>query len=160
SEKTRRILEPRTASLKKRLRTIQVLSENDIPVNAMLAPIIPGINSHEILKLAKTVSDHGALSFGITVVRLNGAIGQIFTDWIRKTLPDRAEKVLHLIEECHGGQLNDSRFGIRNRGEGKIAQQIRDMAHLARKTYFKDKSFPPLNKELFETYKSGQTKLF
>ncbi|NAS10843.1 PA0069 family radical SAM protein [Poritiphilus flavus] len=160
SEKTRRILEPRTASLKKRLRTIKVLSENDIPVNAMLAPIIPGINSHEILKLAKTVSDHGALSFGITVVRLNGAIGQIFTDWIRKTLPDRAERVLHLIEDCHGGKLNDSRFGIRNRGEGKIAQQIRDMANLARKTYFKDKSFPELNKNLFETYKSGQTKLF
>ena len=160
SEKTRRILEPRTASLKKRLRAIELLSLNNIPVNAMLAPIIPGINSHEILKLAKAVSDKGALSFAITIVRLNGAIGSIFTDWIRKTLPDKADKVLNLIKECHGGTLNDSRFGIRSRGEGKIAQQIHDMANLAKKTYFKDKTFPPLNKDLYETYKSGQMKLF
>jgi len=47
SEKTRRILEPRTATIKKRLEVIKTLSDNGIPVNAMLAPIIPSINSHE-----------------------------------------------------------------------------------------------------------------
>lgn len=160
SEKTRRILEPRTTTIKKRLETIRVLSENNIPVNAMLAPIIPGINSHEILKLAKAVSENGALSCAFTVVRLNGAIGQIFTDWIKKTLPDRADKVLHQIESCHGGTLNDSRFGIRTRGEGKIATQIYDLVRLAKHTYFKDKTFPKLNTELHEQYKDGQWKLF
>ncbi|MER3375965.1 MAG: PA0069 family radical SAM protein [Allomuricauda sp.] len=160
SEKTRRKLEPRTASLQKRLKAIKVLSENNIPVNAMLAPMIPGINSHELLKLAKTVSEHGALSFGFTVVRLNGAIGQIFTDWIKKAMPDRAEKVLHLIQDCHGGSINDSRFGLRNRGEGKIATQIHDMAKLARQLYFKDKTFPRLNVELHQQYKNGQMRLF
>ena len=160
SEKTRRLLEPRTATIKKRLETIRVLSENNIPVNAMLAPMIPGINSHELLKLAKTVSEHGALSFAFTVVRLNGAIGQIFTDWIKKTMPDRADKVLHLIQDCHGGSLNDSRFGIRTRGEGKIAAQIHDMAILARKKYFSKKVFPKLRTDLHEQYKDGQMKLF
>lgn len=160
SEKTRRILEPRTTTIKKRLETIRVLSENDIPVNAMLAPIIPGINSHEILKLAKAVSENGALSCAFTIVRLNGAIGQIFTDWIHKTLPDRAEKVLHQIESCHGGSLNDSRFGIRTRGEGKIATQIHDLVRLAKRTNFKDKKFPKLNTELHEQYKDGQMRLF
>lgn len=160
SEQTRRKLEPRTASIQKRLRTIQVLSENNIPVNAMLAPMIPGINSHELLPLAKAVAEHGALSFGFTVVRLNGAIGQIFTDWIKKAMPDRAEKVLHQIQDCHGGTINDSRFGLRNRGEGKIASQIHDMARLARQKYFKDKNFPILNKELHEQYKDGQMRLF
>ncbi|NDV14518.1 PA0069 family radical SAM protein [Muricauda sp. TY007] len=160
SEKTRRKLEPRTASIQKRLKTIQVLSENNIPVNAMLAPMIPGINSHELLPLAKAVAEHGALSFGLTVVRLNGAIGQIFSDWIKKAMPDRAEKVLHQIQDCHGGTLNDSRFGTRTKGEGKIAEQIHEMAHLARKRYFKDKTFPRLNMELHEEYKDGQMKLF
>jgi DNA repair photolyase len=159
SEETRRILEPRTATIKKRLETIKILSENKIPVNAMLAPIIPGINSHEIMNLAKAVSDHGALSFGFTVVRLNGAIGHIFTDWIKKTLPDRADKVLHQIEACHNGTLNDSRFGIRSRGEGKIAQQIHDMMSLAKRVHFKEKAFPKLNHELYEIYKQGQLKL-
>ncbi|MGI9552745.1 MAG: PA0069 family radical SAM protein [Aurantibacter sp.] len=160
SEETRRILEPRTATIKKRLETIRMLSENKIPVNAMLAPIIPGINSHEIMNLAKTVSDNGALSFGFTVVRLNGAIGQIFTDWIKKAMPDKAEKVLHQIQECHNGTLNDSRFGIRSRGEGKIATQIHDLARLARRRHFKGKIFPKLNNELHEQYKQGQMKLF
>ena len=160
SEETRRILEPRTATIKKRLETIRILSENNIPVNAMLAPIIPGINSHEILNLAKAVSEHGALSFGFTVVRLNGAVGQIFSDWIRKTLPDRADKVLHQIQECHGGTLNDSRLGIRSRGEGKIATQIHDVMHLAKQKYFKNKTFPKLNTELYDQFKDGQMRLF
>ena len=160
SEETRRLLEPRTTTIKKRLETIKILSENGIPVNAMLAPIIPGINSHEILHLAKTVAENGASSFGFTVVRLNGAIGQIFTDWIQKTMPDRASKVLHQIEECHGGTLNDSRFGIRSRGEGKIATQIHDLMRLAKRTYFKNSNTLPLNTSLHELHKDGQLKLF
>jgi len=160
SEETRRILEPRTTTIRKRLETIRVLSENSIPVNAMMAPIIPGINSHEILNLARAVYDKGALSMAFSVVRLNGAIGEIFTDWIRKTLPNKADKVLHQIEQCHGGNLNDSRFGIRSKGEGKIATQIHDMVRLANRIYFKDKSFPKLNASLHELYKDGQLKLF
>ncbi|MGJ8591350.1 MAG: PA0069 family radical SAM protein [Aquaticitalea sp.] len=160
SEETRRVLEPRTASIKKRLETVKILSENNIPVNVMIAPIIPSINSHEILPLAKTVSELGALSIGHTIVRLNGAIGEIFKDWIQKTMPDRAQKVLHQIESCHGGNLNDSRFGMRMRGEGEIAKQINDLVKLAKLKYFKDKSILPLNCSLHETYKNGQMKLF
>ncbi|RNC92155.1 MAG: PA0069 family radical SAM protein [Allomuricauda sp.] len=160
SEHTRRLLEPRTATINRRLKTIKTLADNGIPVNAMLAPMIPGINSHELLKLAKAVAENGALSFGYTVVRLNGAIGQLFTDWIRKAMPNRAEKVLHLIQECHGGTINDSRFGIRNRGEGKVAEQIHQMAQLARKKYFSDRSFPELRMDLHEQFKEGQMKLF
>jgi len=160
SEDTRRVLEPRTATIRKRLETIRVLAQNGIPVNAMLSPIIPGINSHEIMSLAKATSENGALSFAIMLVRLNGAIGGIFTDWINKTMPDKATKVLNLIKACHGGSLNDSRIGVRGKGEGIIAQQINDLSHLAKRTYFKGKTFPKLNKELHAQYKNGQLNLF
>ncbi|MGB5645636.1 PA0069 family radical SAM protein [Muriicola sp.] len=160
SEKTRRLLEPRTATITKRLETIKILSEHKIPVNAMLAPIIPGINSHELLQLARAVADHGALSFVFTVVRLNGAIGFLFTDWIQRTMPDKATKVLNQIASCHGGSLNDNRFGIRNKGEGVFAKQIHDLSKLARRTYFEGRSFPKLNKDLYEIHKNGQWKLF
>ncbi len=160
SEETRRILEPRTATIKRRLQVVKELSDNGIPVNAMLAPIIPSINSHEVLPLAKAVSEAGALSIAHTIVRLNGAIGEIFTDWIKKTMPDRADKVLHQIENCHGGTLNESRFGVRMRGEGQIAKQINDLVKLARLKYFKDKHMPRLNIDLHEQYKDGQMKLF
>ncbi|MDG3582717.1 PA0069 family radical SAM protein [Galbibacter pacificus] len=167
SEDTRRVLEPRTASIKKRLETVKTLSDNMVPVNVMMAPIIPSINSHEILPLAKTVRKHGAISIGFTVVRLNGAIGEIFTDWIHKTLPDKAEKVLHQIAECHGGTLNDSRYGVRKTGEGKIAEQIHALIKIARQQYFSDIQMPQLNKSLFnmqrELFKNsppGQMNLF
>ncbi|MBT8177996.1 MAG: radical SAM protein, partial [Eudoraea sp.] len=124
------------------------------------APIIPGINSHELLALAKSCSAHGAHSFGYIVVRLNGAIGTLFTEWIRIALPDRADKVLSQIAACHGGKLNDSRFGIRGRGEGKLAKQIQDMARLGRQKYYANRKPIPLNTELHEAYKSGQLKLF
>lgn len=160
SEKTRMLLEPRTATIKKRLETVELLSENGIPVNVMLAPIIPGINSHEILPLAKAASDAGALSIGYTVVRLNGAIGEIFSDWIHKAMPDRAEKVLNQIKDCHGGSLNDSRWGDRMRGEGEFSQMIRSQIALAKRKYFAGRHFPPLNTTLYEQYKDGQLKLF
>lgn len=160
SEETRRVLEPRTTTIKKRLETVKTLAENGIPVNVMLAPIIPSINSHEILPMAKKVSELGATSIAFTIVRLNGAIGEIFTDWIRKTMPDKADKVLHQIESCHGGTLNDSRYGHRMRGEGKIAEQIRNLIQLARRKYFQNKKMPSLNTQLHEQYKNGQYSLF
>lgn len=159
SEETRRILEPRTATIKRRFETVKLLSDNGVPVNVMIAPIIPSINNHEVLSIAKEASAQGAVSIAHTFIRLNGAIGQLFTDWIQKTMPDRAEKVLNQIKSCHGGQLNDSRFGTRMRGEGNIVQQVHDLVRLARHKYFKENRMPKLNVGLHEQYKTGQLKL-
>jgi len=160
SERTRLLLEPRTATIQKRLDTVKLLSENGIPVNVMLAPIIPGINSHEIIPLAKAASEAGALSIAHNIVRLNGSIGEIFSDWIQKAMPDRASKVLNQIKECHGGNLNDSRYGNRMRGEGEFALQIHAQIRLAKRKFFAGKKFPALNTALYEQYKGGQLSLF
>lgn len=160
SDDLRRILEPRTATIKKRLNTVKVLSDNGIPVSVNIAPIIPTINSHEVLPLAKTIANHGALGINHTVVRLNGAVAELFTEWIHKTMPDRAEKVLRQIESCHGGNLSNSHFGVRMHGQGPIAKQINDMITLARHKYFKGRVVPKLNTMLHEQFKEGQLKLF
>lgn len=160
SEETKRILEPRTTSIKKRFETVKILSANNIPINVMMAPIIPAINSHELLNLAKKASYNGANSIGFTLVRLNGAIGRIFKDWVLKMYPDRVSKILHQIEDCHNGKLNDSRFGTRMRGEGKIAEQISMQFKLAKKLYFKDTLKPKLNYSHFSKEKVYQTSLF
>ncbi|MDY0779956.1 PA0069 family radical SAM protein [Tenacibaculum sp. IB213877] len=160
SEETRRVLEPRTATIKKRLETVEILAENGIPVNVMMAPIIPAINNHEILSLVKKVSELGASSVGYTVVRLNGAIGEIFTQWVKKAYPDRADKILHQIEDCHNGSLNDSRYGTRIKGEGKFAEQIATQFKLARKLYLRDKHLQSLDFTKFDKHQSNQTKLF
>ncbi len=159
-EDTRRILEPRTASIKKRLETVRILSEHGIPVNVMMAPIIPAINSHEIFDLVKKVSELGALSAAYTIVRLNGAIGEIFTNWVQKTFPEKANKILHQIQDCHNGQLNDSRFGKRMIGEGKIAEQVALQFQIAKKKFLSDKSIPPYDFSLFEKNRNPQLNLF
>ena len=159
-EKTRQLLEPRTASINKRLETLEKLSEKGIPVSVMMAPIIPSINSHEILPLIKEIAGRGACGVGYTMVRLNGAIGGVFSKWIRKTMPDRAEKVLHQIAECHNGNLNDSRFGTRMKGEGNIADQVAQQFAIGRKKYLSGRDRPTLNCDLHEQHKDGQMKLF
>jgi DNA repair photolyase len=159
-EELRQFLEPRTATVKQRLRTLETLSTNGIPVLVMMAPIIPGLNEHEIFEMAKTVSSLGALGMGYTMVRLNGDVALIFEDWIRKALPDRADKVLHKIREVHGGQLYDHRSGTRMRGEGKIAEIIRDQFRLAKNRFFRDKTMPAYNTSMHEQFKCGQLRLF
>src|SRR5690606_5282877 len=109
---------------------------------------------------AKAACGAGALSIGHTVVRLNGAIGEIFSDWIKKAMPDRADKVLNQIKACHGGTLNDSRWGNRMRGDGEFAQMIRSQMTLGRKKFFADKEFPELNTSLYSRCKGGQLDLF
>lgn len=134
-EHLRRALEPRTASIQQRLRTLKALSEIGIQVNVNLAPIIPGLNNHEVFDLVKTIADHGAASASYIMVRLNGQIADIFEAWVKQTYPQRASKIINQIKETHGGKLNDSRWKTRMRGQGKYAEQVKDMFHLAQKKF-------------------------
>jgi len=136
------------------------LSEAGVPVTVMTAPIIPGINDFELPNLLKVASENGARGAGFTIVRLNGVLPIIFENWIRKHFPDRADKVLNKIKSVHGGTLNDSQFGRRMRGEGPIAEQIRQLFMIYSNKYFKDKEPKPYNLSLFKRPdKNGQLTL-
>lgn len=123
-EKLRLKMEPRTTTAKQRLKIINDLSKAGIPTSAMVAPMIPGLNDYEMPAILKAVAENGAKRAGYTVVRLNGSIGKIFEDWLLKNFPDRFEKVWHQIQACHNGNVNDSRFGTRMRGDGNFAEMI------------------------------------
>lgn len=159
-EKLRQKLEPRTASAAKRLGVVRQISEAGVPVNVMVAPIIPGLNDSEIPALVKAAADAGACSAAYTLVRLNGSIGPIFEDWIRLAFPDRADKVLHQIADCHGGQLNDSRFGVRMRGEGKFAEAIAALFKLSKQKHMAGRSMKPYDYSHFCQRKGKQLGLF
>ncbi len=157
-ESMRLKLEPRTATYKQRLETVRALADAGIPVGVMTAPIIPGLNSHEVHDVVKAAAEAGARTAGYTIVRLNGAIGEIFRDWLEKTFPDRADKVWHQIEECHGGKVNDSRFGTRMRGEGPVAESIRKMFKLAVDRYMPEDDGFEFDMTLFNP-KAGDAQL-
>jgi hypothetical protein len=48
----------------------------------------------------------------------------VFEERLRAALPLTADRVLHRVRETRGGQLYDSRFGVRGRGEGSYADAI------------------------------------
>lgn len=158
NEDTRQLLEPRTATYKNRLRVLQTLSKANIPCGVMVAPIIPGINNHEIINVIEQAALYGAQTAGYTLVRLNGAIGDIFKDWLYKSYPDRADKVWNQICDCHGGQVNDSRYGTRMHGEGKFAESIQQLFTLARKKHMG--GFPKFEFDLTKfDYRAGDAQL-
>jgi len=100
------------------------------------------------------------LSMGYTMVRLNGQVSDIFKEWLQRKYPDRYEKVIKQIEEVHGGKLNDSRIGKRMRGEGKIADIIKDTMIMAKRKYYEGKQMPALNTEAFIRSGLKQLSLF
>lgn len=159
-EQLRRWMEPRTTNFMQKLKAIERLSNEGIPVGVMMAPVIPGLNSHETMEIARLTSEAGALDIGYTVVRLNGQTGEIFKHWLTENYPDRAEKVLHQIAEMHGGSLEDKRTGKRMKGEGEMATMIKDNFRIARQKYFSNKSLPELNVDAYKRPLSGQLSLF
>src|SRR6186713_1722975 len=124
NEDLRRVMEPRTTTAKQKLKVINELSSAGVRMGVMMGPMIPGLNEHEMQRIMKEAKDNGATFTAYTFIRLNGAIKLIFHDWLYKNFPDRADKVWHLIEASHDGKVNDSRWGVRMRGEGNIAQLV------------------------------------
>src|SRR5690606_27322940 len=117
NEELRRVMEPRTTTAQQRLRLIREGTAAGIRMGVMVGPVIPGLNDHELHDILKAASEAGAVFSAYTFVRLNGAVGLLFHDWLHRHFPDRAEKVWNLISSGHGGKVNDSRWGTRMRGE-------------------------------------------
>jgi DNA repair photolyase len=155
-ETLRTVMEPRTVTYKNRLRVIEELNKAGVPAGVMNAPLIPGLNTMDIPNVIKAAADHGAVDAGYTIVRLNGAVHDIFRDWLFKNFPDRGDKVWHQIMECHGGKVNDSRYGVRMRGEGKVAESIRALFKMAVKKYMKGRKSYELNCNAFIPFPGRQ----
>lgn len=160
SEDVRLKLEPRTVTAKQRLKVIETLTNNGIPVGIMCAPIIPGLTEHEIPKIVEAASKAGAKWAGFTIVRLNGEISKIFTDWLYKAYPDRATKIINSIQSCHDGNLNDSQFGNRMKGTGKVAEIISDNFKLHCKVHKINASRYNLDSKKFNNNLNRQLNLF
>src|SRR6187549_1787882 len=159
-ESLRRQLEPRTASIPRRLQVIEEMSKAGVHVHAMLAPVIPGLNDHEMMDLMGAVAKAGAKNAGYITVRLNGDVGPIFLDWVKKKYKDRAQRIINRIMDAHGGQLNDSRAGIRMKGEGKYAEMIGAHFKLAKRRFLPEPDTFEYDLTLYEKARNPQTNLF
>ncbi len=120
-----RRLEPRASLPRHRLEAIERLSAEGVPVGVFAAPVIPGLNDHELPAILSAARRAGARRAGYSLLRLPFGVKDIFSEWLTRHLPDARDRILGRIRDVRGGALNDSRFGKRMRGEGAQADNIR-----------------------------------
>jgi len=125
------ILEPRAATPCHRLDAVAKLRAAGVPVGVNIAPIIPGLNDHEIPKIAEAAAAAGAESACYTIIRLPLTVAPVFVAWLEDHFPDRKDKILGRIRSMRNGKLNTAEFGARMRGDGPFAEQIRQMFHVS-----------------------------
>ncbi len=156
-----RTMEPRTATPAARLRAIRELTAAGVPTGVMTAPVIPGLNDQEIPALLEAARDAGTESASYTLLRLPLAVRPIFEDWVTRTLPDKAPRILSLVRETHGGRMNESQFGA-DAGAGPYAEGVGRTFAVFRKKFGLDGPLPPLDESKFRPPRvsGGQLRLF
>lgn len=153
-------LEPRAARPSLRLQTIEALADADIPVGVLAAPLIPGLNDEEIPSILEEAADRGARYASYVLLRLPGAVESVFIDWIEDHFPDRKNRILGRIRDLRNGELNDSTFGRRMRGEGEWADLYRQLFHKARRDAGLLQSGPAHTTDQFRRLPGGQLSMF
>jgi DNA repair photolyase len=118
-----RKLEPRAAAPHRRLRVLRTLAENGIPCGVSLAPQIPFLND-DMEQVLEAAWEAGAREAFYHVVRLPWEVAPLFRQWLQTHYPQRAERVMHRIQEMRGGKDYDSDFATRMKGSGTWAQLI------------------------------------
>jgi len=123
-----RAFEPWAPSPERRLKVIETMAKAGVPVGIMAAPIIPGVNDNQLVKLLERAANAGAKWAGWSLLRLPGVVKEVFEDRVRVALPLAADNILHRIRETRGGKkLYDSTFHVRGRGQGPYADMIANM---------------------------------
>lgn len=144
-----RRLEPRASSPGRRLRALEGLASAGIPVGVSVSPVIPGLTEHELPRILAAAAGSGAGWAGYGVLRLPGAVRELFTDWLAREEPGRAGKVLGRIRALRDGKLNDPRFGSRLRGTGPWARQLAELFRIGIRRHGLDPSGPELSTAAF-----------
>lgn len=119
-----RAMEPRAATPARRLEAIRHLSAAGIPVTALIAPIIPALNDHEIESLLESAFEAGARHAGWVLLRLPHELKELFREWLMTHEPGRYHHVMNLLRSMREGKDYDATFGRRFRGEGPFSQLI------------------------------------
>lgn len=155
-----RIMEPRTSQPGRRLDAIRTLSNHGISVGVNVAPIIPGLTDHECVNILEAAREAGARYASYTIVRLPYSVKEMFSDWLEQHFPDRKDKVLNRIRSMRDGELNESEFGKRFKGDGAFAEQIRNLFHIHTKRLGFNRQQLSLNTDEFRPGRGSQLNLF
>lgn len=118
-------MEPVVTTPARRMKIVEALAKAGVPVGVSVSPVVPGLNDEDIADVLQAARDAGASYAFMVMLRLPGAVKDVFEAALRERLPLRADKVLRRLREAHGGKLYDPRWSVRQRGEGVYADAVR-----------------------------------
>lgn len=124
-----RAIEPHASMITQRFKTVKILADAGLRVGVSVSPLIPGLSDAEMPRVLARAAECGAERAFMIPLRLPAEVGPVFEQRLREALPDRADRVLHAVEEIRGGKRNDSRFGQRMTGQGPRWEAIRQLFH-------------------------------
>jgi DNA repair photolyase len=147
-EKLARDLEPRAAAPARRLRVIRELVKAGVQVSVNVAPVIPGLTDKEMPAILGAIADAGAKRAAWVMLRLPYQLKELFLDWLRRCVPDRASHVESLIRQTQGGKLYKA-TPDRHRGRGEHAAQIARMFDVFTRKYGLNRDIRPMRRDRF-----------
>jgi DNA repair photolyase len=145
-----RRMEPRAAAPARRLAVIRRLAGAGIPVRVMVAPVIPGLTDHELEAILAAAREAGAQGASWIMLRLPLEVAPLFRDWLARSEPGRAAKVMARVRETRGGKEYDAAWGQRMRGEGLWSRLIGQRFDKACARLGYTNQLPPLRCDLFQ----------
>ena len=144
-----RAMEPRASTPAKRLEAVSRLAEAGCPVSVAFAPVIPGLNDHELESVLEAAAKAGATSAFYVTLRLPLEIKDLFREWLADARPERAARVMSLIRQTRGGKDYDADWSQRMKGTGPVAELIAARFKAAVKRYGLDGPRVPLDETHF-----------
>lgn len=158
--RTAMTLEPRAPSPMLRLQAIEALAAAGIPVQVSVSPLIAGITDHEIEAILSAAANAGARSASFIPVRLPHEVAPLFRAWLATHYPERASKVMSIIQQLRGGRDNDPTFGSRMQGQSPWYDLMKTRMTIARRRYGLDGDRIVLRTDLFRPPQGPQLTLF
>ncbi|MFI4974209.1 MAG: PA0069 family radical SAM protein [Caulobacterales bacterium] len=147
--KLARAMEPRAATPERRLSAVRGLAESGTPVTVMFAPVIPGLNDHELEAVLERAAEAGASGAGYVVLRLPLEIKDLFREWLEAERPERARRVMSLVRQMRNGRDYDMEWGKRMKGDGPIAELLAQRFRAAQRKFGLDRAHAPLDLSQF-----------
>lgn len=153
-------LEPRASAPVRRLRAIRELAAAGVPTFVSISPVIPAITDHEMEHILELAADAGARRAFFIPVRLPHEVAPLFRAWLDTHYPDRAGKVMAIVQSLRGGRDNDPGFFTRMQGAGPWADLLRARFLKACRRYGLEGDRVPLRTDLFRRPAGAQGELF
>ncbi|MFC0588090.1 PA0069 family radical SAM protein [Novosphingobium aquiterrae] len=127
------LLEPRASSPAKRLEALGKLVEAGVPAHVSVAPVIPSITDEFIEGILEQAAARGVRSASWIMLRLPHEVAPLFREWLDVHFPDRAAKVMGIVQSVRSGRDNDPSFFTRMKPQGVWADIFRSRFRIATK---------------------------